>query len=631
MPTTPVPCRLLVDGVPQPSFTIDTTQWLDGTHVLGVQVMDQLGQSISNGSRVVVINNSGTPFTSLDDQAVISHGWLSSSGNSLAWGRVDVQPTPARPLDLELDKHPVATTDADRVRLATEKIWWVEGLSHQPTGLWLTMPIVVKNRDFDLFILQHNPQGGGSGVTPINALPYVEQGPAYDGPRGIGTLSPYASLSPHPRVLAFGQTGFVGVEKSGRVLWVDLTGEITTILGPRSVAGVPGTDPNDFTVTLADRLANGEKEYIGDDNGLPLKMPHDIWPCNLFPFEGVIADTGNDRVAEIQFYPTDAHPEAPRLMRSWSLPGVTSVWASKEFQEDPTLNVIWFAVNPEGLWCQRHTTGSPGMTDGVVGGLDGSFTGHEPELEKLADIPEAFWVRGHGTRVYVLTSDLGVYEYNISDGSLMERKPREQYKEQYCFMAVDDTGAIGPIGRLYWGCTGTGNWVYRKTTIQWLNTNDWSTGIVGRGRLLNNVLYTNWTAMSNPLGHYMWGIAIHPTLPKFLACGITSSSWFLWTGCLGELPAPDPRSPYAGDEEWWYGKPDQRLGLSAIYGCRGHGDVGFSCDEWREYMTWGEAREVVRARLDPMFHPELTEQEKEDVAKTLFEQRTRKHFADASD
>ena len=82
---------------------------------------------------------------------------------------------------------------------------------------------------------------------------------------------------------------------------LDLTGEVSTILGPRSVAGVIGTDNDDIEYDLEARLAAGEKEYVGDHGGKPLAQPTDIWVCDSFPFEGVIADRSNDPIVEIEF------------------------------------------------------------------------------------------------------------------------------------------------------------------------------------------------------------------------------------------------------------------------------------------------------------------------------------------
>jgi len=283
-----VPYRLLVDGYNAGGMVVDTIRLTDGTHVFGIQIMDPGTNQIRGGSRIFVVNNSGLPLTSLEGQTVVNKLW--DSGEGLAWGRVNVLDNQPYPLDPQLDRHPLAVTDADRTRLATERIWWVEGLNHVSTPLWRCMPILAKNKQGDVFIEGWNPEGGEAATQAINALPYVEAAPALDGPRGIGIVSPYCSISTD-KYSTDPLAGWRFITKAGQIGTVDLTGKVTTIFGPRSVPSVVPYDPFDITCTLDQRLASGEKEFVGDLNGTcRLKMPHDMWQCDSFPFEAVVAD-----------------------------------------------------------------------------------------------------------------------------------------------------------------------------------------------------------------------------------------------------------------------------------------------------------------------------------------------------
>ena len=617
--------RLLVDGVPQATLTIDTTQWPNGSHVLQFQVVNANGQTVHNGSRVVIFNNSGVPFTSPIGQAVVVQAWSHSPSpapNSLAWGRVNVLSPTAYPLGHSHANHPNAETDADRQKLATQKVWWVEGLNHPTTPLWQTTPILAKNAAGDYFVQQYNPEGGGSGNTSINALPFVEAAPAYDGPRGVGWLSPYTTLVPGDRVLASGDTGWLGVDLSGRVMDVDITGEVTTVLGPRSV-GV-GTDPNITTFTLAQRIAAGEKEYVGDANGLPLKMPQDIWICNLFTHEGIIADTGNNRIAEIDFgtpkFPGDTQ-RTPKLMRSWTIPGVSSVCATLETQRD--MHIAWFAVNPQGLWLQRVNAGPDHkrLPDAPIG-PDGKVIAHLPQ-ELVASIPNAFWVRGNGLKIYVLTLKFALYEVDATTLVVTERKPPETRDQRFVFMAVDTTGVIGPTGRIYYGGSAD-----PPNAIRWIQPDTLQSGSISSGTsLINRNIYGNWIAQNDPFGHYLWGFAPHKTMPKFVSTGITNSSWLMWSGHLGPLPVPDPALPSAvGTTEFRNGKLDEYLPLASIFGYNGHGSIGYTVDQFRDLKTYAEAQPVMRAALDPLFPPAKPEADRENETRQMFVNRTRKHF-----
>jgi hypothetical protein len=618
-PSTPVPVRLLVDGVPQPSFTLDTAQFADGTHALAVQCTDPQGQSVQNCTRIVVINNSGEPFTDVQQIAVHGGGFGSflTAKSSLAWGRVDVDVNPRPyPLSPQLDRHPVAVTDGDRERLKSDKVWWVEGHSGQPTGLWQVMPWLMKNSDGDVFVKQYNPESGGAGTNPDHAWPTVTCGPQYDGPRAVGNVSPYATIV-HDRFHRFpdGNLGWIGVDKGGRVFRVDIYGEVTTILGPRSVAGVVGTDDGLQAFGLDARVAAGEKEYVGNNTWKDgttgwLHIPLDLWVCERFPFEGIVADYGNNQVREIYF--GEGHEEfgpTSRLMRAWPIPKVSSVWSSEIVQSDP-YNVAWFAAAPDGLWCLRVIP-------------DGPDKGHYAAPERVADIPNAFWVRGDGKRVFVATKDEGIYEYDIDTGVVTERVSRKEYLRQYVFMAVDEAGTCGPRGALHFGGP-----LVSKTAVYAYDTETWEKTYWSRSKLLNwQDVYNYWTGSHDALGHYMWGMAIHHELPKVLFSGICNApGWFLWTACLGQLPEVDPKFDDGAYSKRYDGVLDHYVGLSSIFGSAAHGMIGCSCDEFRDYHTYEEARSAIRERLDPLFHPDQSEAEREVIAKQLYLQRTRTRF-----
>jgi hypothetical protein len=349
-------------------------------------------------------------------------------------------------------------------------------------------------------------------------------------------------------------------------------------------------------------------------------MPQDIWVCASFPFEGVIADTLNDRVVEIHF-------DDQKLMRSWPIREVSSVWGSYELQQEK--HIAWVAVNDEGLWMMNviaNTSGGMIKPSDIV--LDnGDVMKEHGSVVKVADIPNAFWVRVCGLRVFVLTMDLGLYEYDSATGQVIELIPRRTnslgspYDASFAFMNFDETGTIGPPQRLYW------SFAQSKTSVYWYDINDGTSGTLGRqGNLLNRVIYGSFMANSDPFGHYMWAFAPHATLPKAIANGICSTSWFLWSACLGDLPVADPKLPYNGIKQWREGVMDEYIPPSIVWGSQGHGMIGYSADEFRDYRTWEEARDHVLEALEPFFWPALSDAGKEDIGKQLFAQRTRTRF-----
>jgi hypothetical protein len=92
------------------------------------------------------------------------------------------------------------------------------------------------------------------------------------------------------------------------------------------------------------------------------------------------------------------------------------------------------------------------------------------------------------------------------------------------------------------------------------------------------------------------------------------------------VPVADPAIPFAGTLEWRNGKLDEYLPMAAAFGYHGHGQIGYTADDFLLLKTWAEARDPMRAALDPLFPPTMPEADRENVTKMLFAQRTRKHF-----
>lgn len=591
--------RLLVDGEPQPGFTIDTTAWPDGTHVLAVQCINPGLFDVGNGSKVVVFNNSGSPITRTEQMAVVGGKYLSNVFNSIAWGRVDVSwPPKGANLGHNHGNHPDATTDADRAALATKPLWWVDHLTAPGTGLYFTTPILVKNADGDYFVYQFYPATFNSS---LHASHVVGTHPAYDGPRNVGSLTGYATCIRGLKTLASGHTGWLGVAIDGRVVDLDVSGEVTTIFGPRSVAGVVGRVPTTGAVlaaniefTLAQRLAAGEKEFVGDPRGA-LNAPQDLWAREAAPDTIWIADTGNDRIAIL-----DRAQQAITAMIP--LPKVSSVWGGEDG--------VWWAVTPLGLY---------------------RIESRVPSL--VAPIPNAFWLRGdRNGKVYVMTTRLAFYEYDIASATaVLGRGPVSTSPQEFSFFDIDVNGVIGPTNRIYFGGVNLGPpdvpGGSNNATWAWLDPGVWTPNLfrTDASRILNYKIYGSFMATSNPLGHYPWGFAIHKSIAKFIAAGI-SAGWKSWTAHLGPQPVPDAAIPNTGVVPFRTGQLDTYLGLGAIYGSLGHGEIGYHVDDFKDLRAFPEAEPVMRATLEPLFASAMTETQKRAVTQTMWAQRTRPHF-----
>lgn len=567
-----IPMRLLVDGVEQPSWTLDTTQWPEGTHVLGVQVINPIDK-IENGSRIVVFNQGTAPVQAKTGQAIVGHFFHSAHFNSLAWARVDVRDPLPYPMG-----HPAAThpqpTDADAERLATGNVWWLEGLQHQGTGLYTQYPMLVKNAQGDYFTTQWNPQFGTSS---LGALAVVQAAPAFDGPRGIGILSPYATPVAGTRVLASGHRGWLAVDIAGRLVDVDIIGEVTTIFGPRSVAGMVQTDPELTTRTLAQRVVAGEKEYVG--TGERLVMPQDLWP--LSDDMTLIADTGVGKVSRVS-------RSLGSIVSSVSAPTVTSVWYGFGSEWWVTKNTLW-------------RDGAP-----------------------VATITDAFFVRGDGARgsVYVLTDMMKLYEVDPATNAATLRKAGETAHIPFVFMDVDIWGHAGPKGRIYFSMS---NGYESNTGIHYCDPGIWAE-FKWQPKIFNaGNVFTSEQARSDTFGHYLWGLSIHPDEAMWISGGISNTSWKVATAHLGPQPPLDPPIAQAvyqlGRDLVRVGRRDRNLGLGHVFGGWGHGGLGCSVDELRR----GTIADF-RAMVDPLLPAGYTEAERNGVATYLWAQRTRPHF-----
>jgi hypothetical protein len=592
------PLRLLIDGVPQGGFVatpaswrVDTTQWPDGTHVLQLQLESKTTPvppitGVHNGSRVVVFNNSGRPFTDLSGQAVVDFTMGEESETSLAYARVNVLPAQAYPMD---DPFSVPTA-AHAPTLATGKVWWLDGLTNPGTALYTGAPLLVKNRAGDYHATNWNPQES-SGYSSAVAKPKTDAAPAFDGDRGVAVLSPYATLVPGAAVLASGNLGWAGVDISGRCVDVDTTGRVTTWFGPRSVAGQVQTNPNLRDVTLAQRIAAGEKEYAGA--GPFPQMPQDIWLCTLIGDGDVwmLADTNANQVSMVS-------RTKQKIVKTVPLTAVTGVWGG--------FDLDW-AVNATGLYK-----------------IDRTFT-----AALFAPIPNAFALRGdtHRNLIYVFDTQFGLYEVDPSTGAVTQRAARRT-SAPFAFinMMIDDfddgagnqIGHVGPPGNIYYAAAQLGPYAFFQTPGQWVET-----------RWLPKVLniYNGYASeqVVDTFGHYTWGFAAHPTFASFVATGYANSSWHIVSAQLGALPPLDTAavvSVYQRGRALMEGYRDTQIGLSAIFGFTGGaGYLGYTADQWRD-ATIAD----VQAAITPLLPASMPSSDVNALATYLWWQRTRPHF-----
>ena len=603
------PYRILIEGIEYPGGVIDTTSLPDKTYAIQVQYLGE-DTDVQNGTEVVVINNSGVPLTSLNGQAVVQKGfYLNFAHNTSAWGRVNVDLSPATyPNGVHASHHPPAQDDDDRVRLATEELWWVDGASGQSAWVGEDIPLVMKNAEGDYFIKQYTT--GKWHPRPEFSYKQVEASVELDGHRGEALVSGYTTYIADTEILNSEFSGWLGLSTSGRLFTMDITGEVITLLGPRNI---PGVIPTDFRldeiwtngqVTLDTRIADGEKEWVGDDS-VRFNQARDL---SHYGEGKLLIASKSDGLIHV------LNRNSMRVTDSIPLEGVTSVWA-------PNGNEFYAVSHLPGL-----------DNDGLYHSVDGA----DPVL--VAEFDSAYWVRGDGDRVFIMGNDRAVREYTPSTGELVVRiEPttyetedgtRQGVNDDMSYGAVDINGTMGPKGWLYMPTGKTGNQILR------INTDTWESAVISKDDIQNHALGGTEQTNRQPTGHYGFSIAPHNQLTKFITSGTTDTSPYLWTGhLLTDQVALDP--PYAGiDPEQFlvgealfeFGKPDEMVGLNTIYGAGGFGYIGYTVDKYRSFRTFEEAKPVILADLDEIVPESITEYERVGLAAHMFMQRHRAHF-----
>jgi hypothetical protein len=431
---------------------------------------------------------------------------------------------------------------------------------------------LVKNEHGDYFIQQWNPQPYPSSGASSAARSAVLASPQFDGPRGIGNISPFTTFVADERILANGMTGWVGVDITGRVVEMSTSGHIETIHGPRSVAGVVQTDHGDYDFGLSQRLAANEKETVG---GNDLIMPQDLAVNGDFVY---IADTGAGAVKVL-----DRLTGTIRTL--YEIPDVSSVWYE---------NGMLCATAPDGVY-----------VDGV----------------KRASISNAFWGRmsDHGT-AYILTKSLAIYEFDPTNGTVIQQAPAIPSAgiQDFVFMVVDRDGLIGPQNRIYFSGSVWGN----NKSIQYVDPDEWLPRNYSPGLVIRNG-----QSMNDQFGHYMWGMAIHREHSQFITVGISNDSWKLWTAHLRDNPTP-VTPPYTnnglhpayryGAALWSVGIRGEYPPMAAIF----DGFLGFSPDAWRNVIEVDD----IEADLDEILPLGLDADEREYAAWWVYWMSTRPHF-----
>lgn len=570
--------------------TIDTNLIADGPHLIGVQLIED-DPEVEPYSQIFVVNNSGValhhtrqvwndPFKNYSLTAVVA----------------DIADPVSVPLRWWHDQERKPVTLEDQQKLFNRK-WVDEGLTHShPCAYAQGIPTLFKNSDGDWFVGSYKPRDNNDSS---RAVDYVEKCPAHDGPRGVCDLNPYSTLVHGHKILASGNMGWIGVCIDGRLFDLDITGEMTTFFGPKSV-GVQ-TDPR-VDMSLAMRHATGEKEFVGSSPTDFLKEPTDIWPDPVDEDLVWIADKGNDRIAVVS-------REQGKIIQTYPLPGVTSLWVCHDMRAS---GVRICAVSPQS-----------GVTMFYVDSREPAVTA----------IPNAFWIRGKqsdtnsaNSRTYVMTQTGAFYELNPNTGQSRQTITPQSGLQTFAFFDVDTTGTIGKKGDIYFSWVNSPN---SNTGIGIVSPNHdgpWPEPSIGRLHARHGQIspHIDW------YGHYMWGFVTHHHLSCFLSVGTAESTWMIHRAYTDrDVPNPidgpdniDTNPRYRrGHNLFLNGIKNEVAPLQYMFGREGGGQAGYGYDLF-SYRTIEEAADY----MEPFRHPKITDEDWGDLVYFLWSVSLKAHF-----
>src|SRR5439155_8789932 len=137
---------------------------------------------------------------------------------------------------------PVSAPASSDVSLRASTKWYIEALHDTRTGLYEKRPMWAKTSAGGVFVIQLFSE---SGDTVPSAYPAAEHRLGFDGGRCDNTVDPYSAIVPAP------DGSWTGVDLSGRVWNMDLTGNVVTLAGPKQNRAFLPFDFHDLTVSDA--------------------------------------------------------------------------------------------------------------------------------------------------------------------------------------------------------------------------------------------------------------------------------------------------------------------------------------------------------------------------------------------
>lgn len=464
-------------------------------------------------------------------------------------------PTLPKPSPIMVTRVPADTPSPPRVGG-----WYIEPISgprhayNQPAPQFLFTP------EGQPWVGPWYPQ---SGQLSENALNSVAGDLHLDGPRGVGSVNPYATYRPDPTgtYLAY------GLDLSGRFYRLHWDGTVETLFGPRR-------NPQTWELDILG-------EYRDEDP--PCKGPNDFVFDFVNPGIVYIADTEHHRICWVDLrgpVPVidtllggtnqPGHIDGPGREARFNRPYSIEIHGPHPVGDNPN-GVHLYIADRDNNAIRRtnvHLLGQTPVVETQIGaGLfkpqvirwDSQFNTVIGETGDQAAIKRWVWRDNRLDTITTTPGGLGAPN-NV-----------------WVWLDVDRQGRIGPVDAIYWVVTGTLNKIIGVSID---GTSEWSwTGSspLGHGPL---------NQVSDAVGHYPWAISIIGT--GILTSGMGSVNLSYWR------PRLTSDYPRTWDLTRYYAGRGRNDTIAMVQGVRGYNRLGLpTFDELAGWSDW-DLREYAR-------------------------------------
>jgi hypothetical protein len=462
--------------------TYDTGELADGYHSLAVILVDSINPwQYRVLSRAVKFHNGKAAMSH-----VPTHGFP-NRGSNLFSITADWLPLPAArpaqaPMPFPVVTAPPASKSGDPAKYRSAANWIVEPLCQTTSELYQATPSWYRDDDGDPYIGMYYPQTQPE-LEP--AMARLWRADFIDGARNNNSISPYSTFA-----YDWNSPDIYGVDLIGRFFRIKPDGSVETLFGPRGdPAAIPYKDDEGFYTEFAGEVSDGSSP--------DLMCAIDLCQHRTLPHIWYLADMDRERIVEI-----DVSGPVAKLGTY-----VTGIHWSAAFYVCPDNSMV---VAEIGMTHHGHTM-PPGISivapDKTIRRLDLSGS---KLMSPFCVRPTSDWkiicCDRQNNHIYEIDPDTSAARLIADPGKLGPATRISATSEQWTWLAVDRTGAIGPVDDI--------------VVVQYsgkVNINNYR---IGRRDLITAALRPFWTSSGgycrvgaaqychDQMGHYPWAVAL---------------------------------------------------------------------------------------------------------------------------